>query len=53
VRVPLPVSMSPIKGSTTMSESQLSALSNGKCYVNVHTDANKGGEIRGQLVRAR
>jgi hypothetical protein len=26
-------------------------LEGGKCYVNVHTAANKGGEIRAQLMK--
>ena len=40
---------SPITGSGTMTDAQLADLQAGKCYVNVHTAANKGGEIRGQL----
>lgn len=40
---------SPIKGSAKMTAAQLSALQAGNCYVNVHTAAHKGGEIRGQL----
>lgn len=27
------------------------AIMNGDCYVNIHTQANPGGEIRGQLIR--
>src|ERR1700721_2214340 len=49
VAVPLGnASASPISGSGTMTDAQLADLQAGKCYVNVHTDANKGGEIRGQ-----
>ncbi len=40
---------SPITGSGTMTDAQLADLQSGKCYVNVHTATNKGGEIRGQL----
>jgi hypothetical protein len=40
---------SPITGSAAMTDAQLADLQAGKCYVNVHTAANKGGEIRGQL----
>src|ERR1700739_3542201 len=42
---------SPIKGSATLTDAQMAQLEAGKWYVNIHTDANKGGEIRGQLVR--
>ena len=42
----------PIKGSATLTDAQISDLEAGKWYVNVHTAANKAGEIRGQLVRA-
>ena len=43
---------SPIKGSATLTDAQVSDLEAGKWYVNIHTAANKGGEIRGQLVRS-
>jgi hypothetical protein len=53
VAVPLgmgPTAASPISGSGAMTDAQLADLTSGKCYVNVHTDKNKGGEVRGQLV---
>jgi len=34
---------------TTLSDDQYQAYYNGLLYVNVHSDANKGGEIRAQL----
>lgn len=40
---------SPISGTATLTDPQATDLQAGKCYVNVHTAANKGGEIRGQL----
>jgi CHRD domain len=43
---------SPIKGSATLTDAQIAQLEAGKWYVNIHTAANKGGEIRGQLTRA-
>jgi CHRD domain len=42
---------SPIKGSATLNDAQIQQLEAGKWYVNIHTEASKGGEIRGQLVR--
>ncbi|MGC2415665.1 MAG: CHRD domain-containing protein, partial [Stellaceae bacterium] len=53
VAIPLgtgPTAASPIQGSGLMTPAQLADLAAGKCYVNVHTAANKGGEVRGQLV---
>ena len=43
---------SPFKGSATLTDAQASDLEKGMLYVNVHTEANKGGEIRGQVVKA-
>ena len=45
-----PTAASPISGSGAMTDAQLADLTSGKCYVNIHTGANKGGELRGQLV---
>jgi hypothetical protein len=47
---PLP---SPIKGSATLTDAQISDLEAGRTYINLHTADNKGGEIRGQLVRVQ
>ncbi len=41
---------SPIEGSGALTDAQLADLAAGKCYINIHTAANKGGELRGQLV---
>jgi hypothetical protein len=39
-----------IKGSKTLTDAQIADLKAGKYYANIHTEANKGGEIRGQLM---
>jgi hypothetical protein len=41
---------SPVSGTATLTEAQAADLMAGKWYVNVHTQANPGGEIRGQVV---
>lgn len=41
---------SPITGSAAMTDAQIADLTSGKCYVNIHTDKNKGGELRAQLM---
>jgi hypothetical protein len=41
---------SPITGSVTLTDDQAKFLQSSKLYVNVHTAANPGGEIRGQIV---
>jgi hypothetical protein len=43
---------SPIKGEATLTDAQAADLAAGKLYFNVHTAANKGGEIRGQVMKA-
>ncbi len=49
VEVPLPVGSNPMTGSAVLTDAQIADLSSGKTYVNIHTAANKGGEIRGQI----
>jgi hypothetical protein len=49
VSIGFPKPESPIEGSATLTDAQAADLAAGKFYVNVHTAANKGGEIRGQL----
>jgi len=44
---------SPIKGSATLTDAQAADLTAGRWYVNIHTAANKGGEIRGQVVKGQ
>jgi len=39
------------EGSATLNDAQATELMDGKWYVNVHTAANKGGEIRGQVTK--
>lgn len=39
----------PLEGSAPLTDAQLADLMAGKDYVNVHTAANKGGDIRGQI----
>jgi hypothetical protein len=50
VEVPIPVSASPIKGSAKLTDEQIADLMGGKVYVNIHTAANPGGEVRGQVM---
>lgn len=47
--VPFPSAASPITGTATLTDAQAADLAAGKWYVNVHTAANRGGEIRGQI----
>jgi len=42
---------SPFQGSATLTDAQAKELLAGQWYVNVHTAANKGGEIRGQVTK--
>ena len=42
---------SPAEGSATLTDAQAAELEAGKLYVNVHTEANPGGEIRGQVTK--
>ena len=52
VAVPLQnANASPIKGEATLTDAQAADLMAGRLYVNLHTDANKGGELRGQITK--
>ncbi|MDP3494605.1 MAG: CHRD domain-containing protein [Hyphomonadaceae bacterium] len=47
--IPFANAASPITGTATLTDTQAADLAAGKYYVNVHTAANRGGEIRGQI----
>jgi len=42
---------SPIKGTATLTHAQAADLLGGKWYFNIHTEANRPGEIRGQVTK--
>jgi hypothetical protein len=42
---------SPVEGSATLTDAQAADLEAGKYYINIHTAANPGGEIRGQVTK--
>ena len=42
---------SPIKGTATLTDAQATDLLAGKWYFNIHTEANRPGEIRGQVTK--
>jgi CHRD domain len=42
---------SPAKGTATLTDAQAADLQEGRWYINIHTAANRGGEIRGQVVK--
>ncbi len=52
VAVPVPAPLtSPIKGTATLTDAQAADLQGGRYYFNIHTEKNKGGEIRGQMMK--
>ena len=54
VLVPLTnVAKSPITGSAILTKAQAKDLLDGDVYVNIHTNAHKSGEIRGQVMTAK
>jgi hypothetical protein len=48
--IPNPAS-SPVEGSATLTDAQAADLLAGRYYINIHTAANAGGEIRGQVTK--
>ena len=54
VEVPLTnVGTSPITGSAVLTKAQAKDLLGGSDYVNIHTNAHKPGEIRGQVSKSK
>ena len=53
VAVAIKGTASPLAGSATLTDAQAADLKAGKWYVNVHTAANKDGEIRGQVLAGK
>jgi Cu/Zn superoxide dismutase len=49
VAIPFASAASPITGTATLTDAQIADLQAGKYYVNIHTAANRSGEIRGQI----
>ena len=51
VAVPITNTASGTEGTATLTDTQAADLMAGKYYMNVHTAANPGGEIRGQVTK--
>lgn len=51
VMVPFKDVASGAEGSATLTDDQAAALKDGKMYINVHTKAHPGGEIRAQVTK--
>jgi hypothetical protein len=44
-------SINPMVGNAVLTNGQASQLLSGKWYINIHSDRDRGGEIRGQVLR--
>jgi hypothetical protein len=51
VAIPITPNGPEFEGTATLTDAQAKELLAGEWYVNVHTAANKGGELRGQLTK--
>jgi hypothetical protein len=47
------VTSGPFEGSATLTDDQAKALMAEQTYFNIHTAANPGGEVRGQVMKAK
>ena len=52
VAIPITPATSPLHGTAKLTDAQAADLEAGHWYVNIHTEANKGGELRGQLTKS-
>ena len=51
IALPFKTVQSPIEGTATLTDNQVADLLAGKWYANIHTGANPGGELRGQMMK--
>jgi CHRD domain len=51
IALPFKTVQSPIEGNATLTDAQAADLLSGKWYANIHTAANPGGELRGQMTK--
>jgi CHRD domain len=51
IALPFKTVQSPIEGTATLTNNQIADLLAGKWYANIHTGANPGGELRGQMMK--